>query len=290
MSADSATSMQDTSAQPLAKTLEAATKASVIVLAILYGLGLLVTNEYLITLGVSDFTSVRPKYIVTGAWVLVIVAATFIPILFPLLIRESRVAEKIAAAFLGALVAWVSVFFVLRVLGIQSELREMWKPLTLLLGVSSAIYFQTWLFRKIIVIPAAISISAIVLLGCFGGITATFIVAKKIYPKVPEALGGGKPLSGRIILNKEAAEFWVEAGVEKSDPPNKTDDTFDDTARSRSVKILYQDEHVMVIEVQSTRVTPKLGVRGVVKSTQTRTMLLNKSLVDGVIIDSTWKY
>lgn len=288
MSAGSATSIQENSAQSLAKNLETVTKASVIAVALLYGLGLLVTNEYLITIGVSDFTSVRPKYIVTGVWVLSIVAATFIPILFPLLARERRMAGKIGSAAVGTVVAWLSLIFVMRVLGVP-ELREIWKPLTLLLCCSCAICFQTWFLRKVLVF-LPISALTIVLLGCFGGITMTFIVAKKIYPKVPEALGGGKPISGRIILNKEGAEFWLDAGVEKSDPSKKTDDTFEDTARSRSVKILYQDEHVMVIDVQTTRVTPKLGETGNVKSTQTRTMLLNKSLVDAVIIDSTWQY
>jgi hypothetical protein len=101
MSAGSAASAQDDSAQSLARKLAAITKVSVIAVAFLYGLGLLVTNEYLITIGVSDFTSVRPKYIVTGVWVLSIVAATFIPILFPLLARERHMAGKIGSAAVG---------------------------------------------------------------------------------------------------------------------------------------------------------------------------------------------
>jgi hypothetical protein len=289
MSAGSTTSMQEARTQSLSKMLEAVTKGSVVVIAILYGLGLLVSNEYLISIGVSDFTSVRPKYVLTGTWVLFLAAAASIPTVLPIALRLQRPAEKIAGITVGAVIAYGILEFAGVALRIH-EFKDIAKPLILLLCVSFAVYLQTWAIWKLATIPAAFLAAATILLACFGGITATFIIARGIYPKVPEALGGGKPLLGRIILNKEGAEFWRDAGVEKSDPTKKTDDTFEDTARSRSAKILYQDEHVMVIEVQTTRVTPKLGEPGEVKSTQTRTILLNKSLVDAVIIDSTWKY
>jgi hypothetical protein len=53
---------------------EKITKAAALVLAVSYSLGVLISNQYLMALGASDFASVRPKYVITGLWTILLVA------------------------------------------------------------------------------------------------------------------------------------------------------------------------------------------------------------------------
>jgi hypothetical protein len=41
--------------------------------AVLYAVGMMVTNEYLFTIGYSDFNLIRPKCIITGTWAILVV-------------------------------------------------------------------------------------------------------------------------------------------------------------------------------------------------------------------------
>src|SRR5436305_933385 len=63
---------------------EKISKAAALLVAVSYGLGVLISNEYLIALGVSDFASLRPKYIITGLWTIVLIVLAALPILLPM--------------------------------------------------------------------------------------------------------------------------------------------------------------------------------------------------------------
>src|SRR5579864_7236998 len=63
---------------------EKVTKAAALVLAVSYGLGLVISNQYLAPLGISDFSSLKPKYILTGLWTLLLLTIASLPITFRL--------------------------------------------------------------------------------------------------------------------------------------------------------------------------------------------------------------
>ncbi|SRR6266481_462397 len=61
---------------------ERAAKITIVIVGVLYGLGLLITNTYLASIGVSDFSSIKPKYIITGAWSFLILLLAALPSVF----------------------------------------------------------------------------------------------------------------------------------------------------------------------------------------------------------------
>ncbi len=109
----------------------------------------------------------------------------------------------------------------------------------------------------------------IVILCAFLG-SVTHSIAEHIYNHIPEALGGGKAVLARVILNDKGAEFWKQAGVIQGE------DAVAATLSSRSVTILYQDDKVMIIEVADQR--------GIPANDSIKTMILNKNLIDAIVI------
>jgi hypothetical protein len=67
--------------QRVTKKTQVIGKSLVVLLAVLYGLGLFVSSQHLMTLGVSDFSAVRPKYVVTGMWAAMLLLIAALPAL-----------------------------------------------------------------------------------------------------------------------------------------------------------------------------------------------------------------
>jgi hypothetical protein len=276
---------------PAAKVLELVTKSSVVVLALLYGLGLLVSNIYLISVGVSDFSSVKPKYILTGAWGLLFIVVGSLPVTTPALLRfkiKSSTLEFLLKTVTGAaLSAALMIAAYVLLSSAPPDLSMLFPAIRLVLYSSFMVHIGRALVKRVIEARAArvtFTYIQIAVVLCLGTVSVADQIAHSLYGRIPEALGGGQPIAGRIILNKEGVEFWKEAGIEKSDPA-RIWEIFDDTPRSRSARILYQDEHVMVIEVNET--APDLTIPDPIikRATSIKTMILSKSLVDAVITD-----
>jgi len=116
------------------------------------------------------------------------------------------------------------------------------------------------------------------LLSCLVIAFATHIIATHLYVHIPAAAGGGRPITGRLILNKDGEAFWAEARIVGTNKPSELQIPFIDptiTPRSRVAKLYYEDEHIMVIGVDNSH-----GGEG-----EAVNMILNKSLVDAFLID-----
>jgi hypothetical protein len=154
--------------------------------------------------------------------------------------------------------------------------------LTLLLLVWVNIGIVTIMLRRVRTIRAsklAATLYAMIALWiCLGLASITHMIATNIYGHIPSASGGGEPVTGRLILNKDGEAFWLDTRIEGTQKSSELafrakDPTI--TARSRVVRLYYEDEHIMVVEVDNSHG----GER------ETVTMILSKSLVDAFITD-----
>ena len=258
--------------------LEKLTKVAVVLLAVSYALGLLVTNQALIGLGVSDYSSVRPKYVLTGLWSLLLIVSVALPILLPLLYNDASKSKtwrvkRAATNFIVALFAVITVdIATFSFLGFHLDFapRIILSDIGLfILVVWSALAFTLYgalLLRFSSAINQTVAgLMLIVFFLCFNTVGTTHLIAKAFYRHIPEASGGGERVYGSLILKKDGGEdFWKEAGI-------APDADLTSTARSRFVSLLYQDEHLMVIQV--------LG-KGVLKR-----LTLNRTLVDAFVTE-----
>jgi len=108
---------------------------------------------------------------------------------------------------------------------------------------------------------AAVSFSLLVIIISF-----SYELAFDFYDHVPEALGGGKPMSASLILTKEGVEFWNQIGGE----------FLCKCASTGAVLIMYQNEREVVL--LTTHTETELG-----KWFKRKPVILNKSLVNGII-------
>src|SRR6266404_1790690 len=112
------------------ETAEKLAKSIIALVALMYGLGLFVTNRHLLSLGISDFSALRPKYVLTGAWILPLLLLSSLPAIFPFLTwrrlsrmqprpRPSRFLVAVTISFLaGSFSNWfgyITMFVLLHV-------------------------------------------------------------------------------------------------------------------------------------------------------------------------------
>jgi hypothetical protein len=94
---------------------------------------------------------------------------------------------------------------------------------------------------------------------------ATNQIGIRIYRLIPDAYGGGKPVSAQLLLNYDGVVFWKQTGAIV---PNDKD-----SVSSGPIKILYQSEHELVIEAPSSD-----GPQ-----TKEKIIRLKTELVDGIL-------
>src|SRR6185437_9498713 len=63
--------------------------------------GLLITNQYLVTIGVSDYSSVRPKYVATGLWGLLLIFTVTMPLVIPALFYDSSDSPRVRTGMIA---------------------------------------------------------------------------------------------------------------------------------------------------------------------------------------------
>src|SRR6185437_14880982 len=110
------------------------------------------------------------------------------------------------------------------------------------------------------------AVPLLLICGLAGLMRVSYSSALYIYSHIPDALGGGKAVIARVILNDKGVEFWRQAGV--SDDPTRE-------IRSRTVKILYSDEKLLIVKAFNQRSDPNLN--------DVKTMILNRELVDAIV-------
>ncbi|HEY1939957.1 MAG TPA: hypothetical protein VGJ33_18665 [Candidatus Angelobacter sp.] len=282
-------------------------KAAALVLAVSYALGVLISNQYLMALGVSDFASLRPKYIITGLWTIVLILLAVLPIWaakeatsFP---RSNKIVAAgvlfvVACAFLVALEP-----FVFSLLGYDIRLIRWFTGDASRNDIAKIKSFYRACFSVILLVWSGIACSAIMIarikrmarssgrqmmamyaiVGLFVCTTLAsvgYTIANNIYGHIPAASGGGRPLQGRLILNKDGEAFWAEARITGThniaELQFRVADPFI-TPRSRVATVFYEDDHSMVLEIDNSHGGEP----------ETVFMVLSKSLVDAFIIDRT---
>src|ERR1700744_1376402 len=77
-----------------------------ITVAVFYGVGLLVTNAYLLSIGVNDFNLLRARCVLTGTWATLLILCVALPGAgyYRMLSREGSKLKKHHFLFVGALV------------------------------------------------------------------------------------------------------------------------------------------------------------------------------------------
>jgi hypothetical protein len=258
------------------ETYEKAFKIGTACLAVFYGLGLLVSNQYLIGLGVTDFSSVKPKYILTGAWSVLLTMVASFPFLWPLLRRKNHDSHDLV--YIRLVIGILASLVVSRLIYGALEIGREWhfKQQLIFIAVVSSIssyFFAEWMFRearrgrkgedpwyhrKYTLIQYAV-------VGIMVTLALTRYMATHLYGTINEAMGGGKPVEAQLILTKDGLDTWSHLGGAIS---NGTPITL-----SQSVKILYQSEH-------------ELAVRAVYQqgsNSKERIVLLKRDLVSAIL-------
>lgn len=226
--------------------VEKVVKASVLVIALIYSVGLIETNMYLMRFGISDFSSLKPRYILTGAWVLWILALVAGPAYFVTIqFRERRYVVGcllLLGYYTMSLLLWVATAVVWR-LPNRFELLGFLGILALCSFIPITIA-QLGLKRHTAQLTIVIFISLLMFLH---------VIAVNIYAIVPDAWGGGKPMLATLTFNRDGADVWRKADLE-IDP--KTD-------ASGFIRIVYQDDRNIYVEAQSDHL-----------------IIINRSLID----------
>lgn len=109
----------------------------------------------------------------------------------------------------------------------------------------------------------AISVLPVFLITVF---LLTRDMSRLIYPNVPEAIGGGKPVKAKLFLNQDGVAFWKQTGasVDEKSPMS-----------SGRIEILHQNEQELVIEAPYKRDGKD----------DEKTIIIKKSLIDGILPD-----
>lgn len=258
----------------------------------LYALGLLVSNEYLVTLGISDFSSLRPRFVLTGAWVFVLYMFSSMPGSLPALYmyhfkRPLREAPfRIIGFLLLGIVA--GIVFNLGCGSLFVHYISLWRPT--ITQSASSFWSLDWLEQVAWwLAPAALPWLALVLLsakmtrvrrfivsGLFliSVLAFTYDMAHAAYPIIPEAYGGGEPVNVRLYFNKDGARLWKNL-----DGLTCTCSTPESTI-SAPVLIAYQNERELVIITLLTHTDSK-------STPPVKVVTVNRSLLDGIVLTET---
>jgi hypothetical protein len=268
---------------------ERAIKILVALLGVCYALGLLVSNQYLIGLGVSDFSSVRPKYIFTGLWTLLLLLFATAPVFWSSVALISLkntgfsayrrigfiVTMGILVGGVTSAVSFAGLLYLLqfdvssKTLG-RGHLIESLVFLEIVCSVIACIARFFALNSKTETKPAFMLYSYYLslLILCFGAALSTHIIATRMYGQIPPGLGGGAPVYGQVLLNDKGERLWKKYSSTQGD------------LKDRISTIMYEDDKIMVIIVNN----PRLPNGVVFGSPVTPPMILNKDLVDAIVL------
>jgi preprotein translocase subunit SecG len=229
-------------------SLDGLTKAILLTVGILYALGLVAVNAFLLRLGITDFELVRPRFIATGLLMVLPMALSFaIPIfVFPwgkplIRIDPSRRLRSIGDAGmsvfgLGVIQVLPLLYYVVFALNAPPQMGEgtfnrfilgldLWLTalmVSLLLIFLIAMVSGHWdgllvtLGQKPDTATVAERTKAVGLIGLTVLLLVAFHVwsfVEAIYPKVPQQFGGGAPVAATLVSDPLAGEVLSALGV-----------------------------------------------------------------------------
>lgn len=226
-----------------------------ITIGVFYAVGLLVTNAYLLSIGVTDFNVFKARCLLTGTWampVLLVMAAPGV-IYYRMLSREGSKIKKHQLLPIATLVAMSYPLF---------------RVITGLVDVEMttqvvAVYFVGTL--GFLCVPAfSIFLNAIkerrdpesYWAGWFAIalflVIITIDIGFFIYPSASGAFGGGKPLKAMLILNHEGVATWskLPGNVDNAALAKKSgavSSAPSEQVLTQEVDILYENDRQLVL-------------------------------------------
>jgi len=240
--------------------------------ALFYVLGFLTTNAYLYKLGVSDFSLLRTRFILTGVltiaplalaligglyaaldvtiygsdsgltthaylWILLDVAFPFALyfVLFSVVAENDVVTSARDAALLSAVCA-VIVLAALAALAIYRKSER--RPLSHLAYRGQPVTYDRFTERfgvpNAVVETMIFAVAGVVLILAYIGLFGQYF-----YPTMPEQLGGGRPRVAQILVSGDAVPAVRELGL----------DVTEDAPLSPPVELLWEGEESYVIRL-----------------------------------------
>jgi hypothetical protein len=260
--------------------------------AVFYVVGFLTTNAYLYQLGVSDFSLLRTRFILTGVLALAPLVLALIMGVYAALDATAFVGEawgrrKAYLSVLGDIaipfVLYFVLFFVVAENGVVASARYagaltvLCAAIVLMCMASLSFYrksgrrpLQRVFYRGERVAFArfneryGIPETAVETLVFVVGATILFLAyiglfGQVFYPIIPEQLGGGKPRTVQLLVAADAVPAARELGIEVSE----------ETPLSPPLQLLWEGEETYAIRL------PRPHQRAVVQ--------IDRALIDGVV-------
>jgi hypothetical protein len=252
--------------------IETLVRSVAIVGALFYVLGFLTTNAYLYKLGVSDFSLLRTRFILTGVltlaplalaliggiyaaldvtvygshaglttraylWVLADIAFPFALyfILFSVVAENDPVTSARDAALLSAACA-VIVLAALAAVAVYRKSER--RPLSHLAYRGQPVTYDRFTERfgvpNAVVETTIFAVAGVMLILAYIGLFGQYF-----YPTMPEQLGGGRPRVAQILVSADAVPAVRELGL----------DVTEDAPLSPPVELLWEGEESYVIRL-----------------------------------------
>ena len=260
--------------RPSLTSLEQIAKSTGVVGALLYGIGVWVSNDYLLQFGVSDFGSLHIKNVITGSWTLLICFGSAMPGLAANFsfgkFKDGNIWER---TFWVAL--WISVGVGIGFLGVQCVLIILtWsRPSDLALSSESQVLslmatasLPVLMFGPLVRKGSQMYNACFVIrvpLACFAFLSISATLAHSVYAKLPPAVGGGEPVYAKLFLDEKAAAVWKKDGLPYDG----------DESQTALVDIVHQTDNELYIAVDPY---PGLDL--------TQTIILDRKSVIGIAI------
>lgn len=222
-------------------TGETIVKIFAVLAAFCYLIGLLTVNDYLYGLGISDFSSLKPRLIYTGALVLFSIISSLTFSIIVLMekfnyklesfkdIKFDRInlrffGQILVSSIVGSLISAVVYLAIFGFLYLFEPFEESFISIIFnhvivvwFLSFIMCIYLGIILFSNASVRNNQVRFSILLFLGFFFIIGFSYYLTAfgyHVYPLIPEQFGGGKPKEVELFLKQEAIKDMKEMGIE----------------------------------------------------------------------------
>jgi hypothetical protein len=238
--------------------LEQAAKAMAVLIGGSYAVGMMVSNGYLASFGISDFDVLRPKAVLSGLWFVLLFAAAIVAedsIQYAFKMKEIPAGWKAGNALFAFVGVFLFYFMLLMTIRILLS-RTGPNPLVALRQIASASLFmflsaatsltemqnawKEWVRRRADTRVGPTS-AVFFIFHCSWAIFALFLFGvlftTDVYRYVPEQYGGGKLRSVRIAVTDEGAKSLNRISIAT---PNNVVEGSTDLIHSTSESIAFR--------------------------------------------------
>lgn len=229
--------------------------------ALLYVTGVVTVNTYLYKLGVSNFDLLKPRFVFTGAIVIMSIVGTYLCV-FQATKGLHAIINSFRNTISGTMNHWTDHFTycLLLIIGpfVWFSILTTWNSWAL---TKHNVWHSLSFYALALLVggPAHLAIAIcrgkpekeremedakwfIALTAALFSVivSASFITkfATEIYPRVPEQFGGGRPQTVKILLDKQFETPIGTLGIQFED----------EQGLSKPVKVLFDGENTLVIE------------------------------------------